>query len=517
MRRHDEALAERLARSTLAATRRLSAAMVVAHACMEQGRAADALEALHDPTIDLATAGPTERVRAAVLEANVHFWGLGRADAAAAVLGPLTGAAAGASQHPDVEGTLATIAAFSGHPTEALTLAGIDGTAAPNAFATMAARIALVAAGRPATAAALPDPPGVADPTLGSLLGIARAQSLVMSGRIAEAADWAIEQWEEATRARAAHRRVGWSVALADAEHAAGRLASARRWYEDAARQAVVSGANLHGRRWAISGALLCAAQLGEVAAATELAQQLDSLPPHDATVHEVAGGRGRAWLLAQRQDVDGAVDLLEQLLLDAAAAGRHGHVVEFATDIARLDRPDRAVELLDRTDATTRLDGDYLPLMVAAVRAFARHDPVGLGEAAEGFHAIGAGLLAAEAAGGAAALAGETGEDHRTVAARQRRAVELRALIDGLATPSAAAAPVELPLSRREREIATLVAEGRTSREVAEHLVIGVRTVESHLGRVFGKLGISSRSELAEALGLTGAFTSAAGAGGTR
>ncbi len=74
--------------------------------------------------------------------------------------------------------------------------------------------------------------------------------------------------------------------------------------------------------------------------------------------------------------------------------------------------------------------------------------------------------------------------------------------------TPLLVEAPVELPLSRREREIATLVAGGRTSREVAETLVIGVRTVESHLARVYGKLGIRSRAELAAALGLEAATT---------
>ncbi len=503
MRRHDEALAERLARSTFAATHRLSAATVLAHACMEQGRADDALTALHDPTIDLAEATPDEQVRAAVLEANVHFWGRGRAEEALAVLASVQALPTDAVRRADVDGAVATIEAFRGRPTAALALARVDGASPPSPFATMAARTALVAAGRPATAAALPDPAGVSDPTLASLLGIARAQSLVASGRIAEAAEWAIEQWEEATRARAAHRRVGWSIALADAEQAAGRLAAARRWYEDAARQAVATGANLHGRRWALGGALLCAAQTGDLPGAAELLRQLEDLDRHDATVNELSGERGRAWLLAQRDGPDAAVELLERLAEEAAEAGRHGHVVQLATDIARLDRAGRAVEILDRTGAADRIDGAYLPLMVAAVRAFARLDPVGLGEAAEGFQAIGAGLLAAEAAGGAAALADETGEDARTVAARQRRAAELRAAIDDLATPAAATAPVELALSRREREIATLVAEGRTSREVAELLVIGVRTVESHLGRVFGKLGISARSELAEALGL--------------
>ena len=60
----------------------------------------------------------------------------------------------------------------------------------------------------------------------------------------------------------------------------------------------------------------------------------------------------------------------------------------------------------------------------------------------------------------------------------------------------------VAVPLTRREREIATLVAAGRTSRAVADQLHLSVRTVDNHLGRVYDKLGVSNRAQLAEALG---------------
>jgi ATP/maltotriose-dependent transcriptional regulator MalT len=52
--------------------------------------------------------------------------------------------------------------------------------------------------------------------------------------------------------------------------------------------------------------------------------------------------------------------------------------------------------------------------------------------------------------------------------------------------------------LSGREREIADLVAQGLTNREIAGRLVISPRTVESHLVRVFGKLGVTTRAALA-------------------
>jgi DNA-binding CsgD family transcriptional regulator len=48
--------------------------------------------------------------------------------------------------------------------------------------------------------------------------------------------------------------------------------------------------------------------------------------------------------------------------------------------------------------------------------------------------------------------------------------------------------------LSAREREIAGLVAAGRSNKEIAATLFLSVRTVENHLRRVFAKLEVSRR-----------------------
>ena len=53
-------------------------------------------------------------------------------------------------------------------------------------------------------------------------------------------------------------------------------------------------------------------------------------------------------------------------------------------------------------------------------------------------------------------------------------------------------------PLSRREREVAILVAQGLTNRQIADRLVIAERTVEGHLERMRGKLGLHSRTQIA-------------------
>ena len=56
--------------------------------------------------------------------------------------------------------------------------------------------------------------------------------------------------------------------------------------------------------------------------------------------------------------------------------------------------------------------------------------------------------------------------------------------------------------LSGREREVADLVALGRTNKEIAAELFLSEKTVESHMSRLFGKLGVRSRAEVAEAVG---------------
>lgn len=56
--------------------------------------------------------------------------------------------------------------------------------------------------------------------------------------------------------------------------------------------------------------------------------------------------------------------------------------------------------------------------------------------------------------------------------------------------------------LSDREREIAELVAEGRTNKEIGAALYLSVRTVERHLSHIFDKLGVSSRTQLGALVG---------------
>ena len=89
---------------------------------------------------------------------------------------------------------------------------------------------------------------------------------------------------------------------------------------------------------------------------------------------------------------------------------------------------------------------------------------------------------------------------------ARYRRAFEAGAALpydEGLAYAlgeQSPAAPLggSSPLTRREREIARLVAQGRSNREIAAELVISQRTAEGHVEHILDKLGFNSRSQIA-------------------
>jgi DNA-binding CsgD family transcriptional regulator len=52
--------------------------------------------------------------------------------------------------------------------------------------------------------------------------------------------------------------------------------------------------------------------------------------------------------------------------------------------------------------------------------------------------------------------------------------------------------------LTPREREVARLVAQGKSNRAIADELVVGVSTVEAHISHIFTKLGFSSRAQIA-------------------
>jgi ATP/maltotriose-dependent transcriptional regulator MalT len=78
------------------------------------------------------------------------------------------------------------------------------------------------------------------------------------------------------------------------------------------------------------------------------------------------------------------------------------------------------------------------------------------------------------------------------------------RERLGALTAPLEPEAVGALPLTRREREVARLVAHGQSTRQVADTLVISEGTVRAHVERIRTKLGVASRADIARRLGLS-------------
>ncbi len=63
---------------------------------------------------------------------------------------------------------------------------------------------------------------------------------------------------------------------------------------------------------------------------------------------------------------------------------------------------------------------------------------------------------------------------------------------------PLPAHAPLDLPLTPREREVLCLLAQGLDNSAIAVRLVLTTRTVQNHVSNIYGKLGVASRTEAA-------------------
>jgi len=75
---------------------------------------------------------------------------------------------------------------------------------------------------------------------------------------------------------------------------------------------------------------------------------------------------------------------------------------------------------------------------------------------------------------------------------------VLVEALRESLAQGNESKSPKDYGLTRREVDIITKIASGRSNKEVGEEFAISERTVKHHLTNIFGKVGVSSRLQLA-------------------
>ncbi|QFZ20873.1 helix-turn-helix transcriptional regulator [Saccharothrix syringae] len=280
-----------------------------------------------------------------------------------------------------------------------------------------------------------------------------------------------------------------------------GQVETAARRY----RQAVAARHGTDSNGWSFTGLVGLAIALGmrgePVPARRAL---LEMTAEHHPTCVYLAPNvlLARAWVVAAEGGVSEAATVARQAAEVAASQGQS------AVEVLALHT---AVCFGDRTVAgrlarlATEVDGPRAQVAAAHARALAADDGPGLQAVSVRLEQLGALLVAVDAAA-QAAVAHFRHNRHgsaQTAAARARRLAES---CEGARTPALAALTAPPKITRRQREILTLVAGGLSNADIAQRLFVSVRTVENHLYRVSTKLGISNRAQLAALVDDTGA-----------
>jgi DNA-binding CsgD family transcriptional regulator len=273
-----------------------------------------------------------------------------------------------------------------------------------------------------------------------------------------------------------------------------GRLATASRAFREGA-SINRDLRDVSALRWCLGGLALAEGMQGHRDEALAAVAELDEMPPNSLKIFEDLPERGRAWASVAAGEVSRA----RAILSEAARRAASGHLVvaeaQLLHDCARLGAPESAAIRLAELAAT--LDSKLIDAFAGHAAALVRRSAADLDSAAQGFQALGAWLLAAEASTAAAVSYRAEGQPRRA-SASTRMAAEFTAMCGEVRTPGLSGGPEAERLTRREREVAGLAAAGASNKEIAAKLHLSARTVENHLQSSYVKLGVTGRDQLA-------------------
>jgi DNA-binding CsgD family transcriptional regulator len=252
-------------------------------------------------------------------------------------------------------------------------------------------------------------------------------------------------------------------------------------------------------RRMTLGHLAAARAIAGDLAGADEALASCLALPGLQR-IYDPFVAEARAWVAAARGRLTEARSVLDEGADAAIAIEERGLATHLLHALARLGDPGRARARL--TEIAAVAEGPFVTARADHVAALDDGDAEALAAAGEAFAGLGARLVAAEAFADASRVWRRANESRRATAAANRSR-ELAADCEGAVTPALSGLDTASPLTDREREVALLAARGQSNRAVAEALYVSERTVENHLQRIYTKLGVRGRTELAAALGL--------------
>jgi DNA-binding CsgD family transcriptional regulator len=238
-------------------------------------------------------------------------------------------------------------------------------------------------------------------------------------------------------------------------------------------------------------------ALLGDHTGAAAACAEADELVANHAAFEGLAR-RARGWAAFAGGQPTAAIELFVEAAEWAEANGQHTAELLSLHDVVRFGEPRKVLARLQAVAAIS--EGRWAPQFAAHAAAVVAEDPRAMEVAADGFRGLGALLFAAEATAEASIAHRRSGQ--RASAGRlAASAHELAQGCEGARTPVLDELERPLPLTRREREVAGLAADGLPSQVIADRLFLSVRTVEGHLQNAYGKLGVSDRAGLAGVL----------------
>jgi len=497
--RHEYSLTERLARAAIDAGGGFEARFVAAEAAHFQGRSDQAEQEL--AALATQATSDAEKARVALLRFDNVYWKHG---ADFQIIDNTLAHITDPFWRDELDNRRFFVAAISSGPRERLEAATTTWNQRPDAASRYAMLNAVVRMGRldeaieeltpPPDTRAIPAPD---EPWHHWMLFGLRTAALFYAGRLVEADELLTLAYREVVEHPASEARGFVSDCLAILHLEQGRPVSAfRRASEAYTLFRQLGRPILTHLPYVLAAQALALSGQAEQAAMTLAALETLAGPIFPNLRIELL--EARAWAAAAAGDLPTARARLEE----AADFGEEiGHLVAAASSLHSLARLGHARQVAGRlANLAAQIDGQFVATRAAYANAVAANDSQALHEVSQAFEALGANLYAAEASVEAAAVSRRAGRP-RDAAADERRTGQLLTRCEGATTPVVKTIRARARLTPGELDAAVQAAAGRSNKQIAADSYVSVRTVEGHLQRVYEKLGISNRRELADAL----------------
>jgi DNA-binding CsgD family transcriptional regulator len=492
-------LGERLARTAVDLGGGLVAGELLARSLLWQGRAAESEAVLM--TFDPDGMNELDLVRWGMARiANLH-WSMGDAVRADEVLHLLQRQVSHPALRLVLEGVASATRAFENLLDEAAAAAQQvlnDASASPPAveWAVFGGTLAAALTGRVDDAAAIVARGRQIEHKVDGLLRYPTAYGEIRALTLIGDFDQAQARSGDIGQISSPGQYLAWGMAnvlIGTVEVARGRFGAAGpRMEETVAALAAESAAS-----WSFpAGMLLAQSQcvLGNVDAGAKTINELRTEVDKHVAIFEPQFRLVEAWLAAAEGHLSGAMSRAVEAADLAKNTGQRAVEMFALHDAARFGDLSSLQRLVDVAE---NIGGRLAKVHAAYAAALLASDAIGLSAVAEQFESIGALLSAADAAAQAAALF-RTADDRRHALDAAATADRLAAACGGVRTPALEIASQPLPLSPREREVASFVAQGMSNRDIADRLVVSTRTVEGHIYRACIKLDVTDREGLA-------------------